>query len=230
MTDRPRLKHTAVLRERLSLEGARIADVGCGGGALARAMARAGAKVIGIEPGAKQLAYAKAAKPVGGEHYVCAKGEQLPLPDGCLDALIYFNALHHVPVEAQDAALEEALRVVRPGGHLYIQEPLAEGAYFEMMQPIDDETEVRASAYRVLKAAAAGPELEEVEELIYRAPFREESFEAFRDAVIAIDASRRPAVEAAGESLRQAFMAAGEQRDGAFWFDIPSRVNLLLRH
>ena len=230
MSDRPRLKHTAVLCDRLSLEGARVADVGCGSGALARVMARAGAEVIGIEPGTRQLAYAKAAPPAGGERYVCARGEQLPLPDGCLDALVYFNALHHVPVEFQAAALEEALRVVRPGGHLYIQEPLADGDYFEMMQPIDDETEVRTHAYEALRTALANPALEELEELVYLAPFREDSFEAFRDAVIAIDASRRPAVEAAGESLRQAFMTAGEQRDGAFWFDIPSRVNLLLRH
>lgn len=229
MTEPPLLKHTTVLRERLSLAGARVADVGCGTGSLARVMVRAGAEVIGIEPGPTQLAKALAAERAGGETYVCARGEQLPLPDGCLDALVYFNALHHVPVEVQGAALEEALRVLRPGGWLYIQEPLAEGTYFEMMQPIDDETEVRACAYRALQAALAGPELKEVEELVYRAPFREDSFEAFRDAVIAIDPRRRSAVEAAEGSLRQAFMAAGEQRDGAFWFEIPSRLNLLQR-
>ena len=229
MTEPPRLKHTAVLRERLDLEGARVADVGCGSGALVRVMARAGAEVIGIEPGDKQLAFARAAERAASEHYVRARGELLPLPDGSLDILVYFNALHHVPVDRQGAALAEALRVLRPGGCLYIQEPLAEGSYFEMMQPIDDESEVRARAYEALKVAAAGPGFKEAEEMVYLAPFREESFEAFREAVIAIDPSRRQAVETAGKSLRRAFMAAGEQRDGAFWFEIPSRLNLLQR-
>lgn len=230
MTEAPLLKHTEVLRRRLPLEGARIADVGCGNGALVRVMARGGARVVGIDPGPQQLARARAAAAVGDEGYVCAPGEALPLPDGCLDALVYFNALHHVPVAVQPAALAEATRVLRPGGLLYVQEPVADGDYFELMRPIEDETEVRARAYDALLAACDGPELDEIEEFVYRAPFRERSFEAFRDNIIAIDPARRPAVEAAEPSLRRAFLAAAEQRDDGYWFEIPSRLNLLRRH
>jgi hypothetical protein len=107
---------------------------------------------------------------------------------------------------------------------------VADGDYFELMRPIEDETEVRARAYDVLKAAGRGGDLEEIAEVFYRAPLRERSFEAFRDNVIAIDPARRPAVEAAEASLRQSFLAAGEQRDDGFWFEIPSRLNLLRRH
>jgi hypothetical protein len=226
----PLLKHTQVLRQRLPLENARVADVGCGDGALVRVMTRSGASVVGIEPGPAQLSRARAAAPAGGETYVCAAGEALPLRDGSLDALVYFNALHHVPVDRQAAALAEAARVVREGGLIYIQEPVADGGYFELMRPIEDETAVRAAASEAIAAARKGPALDEVEEFFYRAPFRERSFEAFRDGVIAIDPARRPAVEAAEASLRQAFLAAAEQRDDGFWFEIPSRLNLLRRH
>ncbi|NIA69054.1 methyltransferase domain-containing protein [Pelagibius litoralis] len=229
MSEPPLLKHTAVLREHLALAGARVADVGCGDGGLVRVMTRAGAAVLGIDPGPQQLARARAAEPAGDESYLCAFGEQLPLADASLDAVVYFNALHHVPVEVQGAALDEAARVVRPGGFVYVQEPLAEGTHFALVQPIEDETEVRAQAYEALQAACADEELEEVEEFRYRAPHRVASFEAFRDGLIAVDPKRRPTVEAAEESLRQAFMAAGEQREGAFWFEIPSRLNLLQR-
>ncbi len=229
MTRIPLLKHTEVLRQRLALEGATIADVGCGDGGLVRVLARGGAWVIGIDPGPQQLARARAAEPAGDEAYVCALGEALPLPEACLDTLIYFNALHHVPVAVQGAALEEAARVLRPGGTLYVQEPLAEGAYFDLMRPIEDETEVRARAYEALKAAANG-KLRETEEFVYRAPFKVKSLEAFLSGLIAVDPARRPAVEAAETSLRQGFLAAAEQRDGAFWFEIPSRLNLLRRH
>ena len=228
-TEAPLLKHSDVLRRHLPLEGARIADVGCGDGALVRVMARGGAWVLGIDPGAGQLARARAAEPARDESYLCALGEALPLPDGCLDALVYFNALHHVPVARQGAALAEAARVLRPGGLLYVQEPLAEGGYFEIMRPIEDETEVRAEAYKALKTAAAGGALEEVEESFYRAPFRVKSAEAFLDGLIAVDPARRSAVEAAEASLRRGFLAAAEQRDDGFWFEIPSRLNLLRR-
>ena len=40
----------------------------------------------------------------------------------------------------------------------------------------------------------------------------------------------RPALEAAKASWRGAFLAVGEQRDDGFWFEIPSRLNLLRRH
>ncbi len=229
MTEAPLLKHTEVLRDRLALAGASVADIGCGNGGLVRAMARAGAWVIGIDPGIHQLARAKAAEPADGEVYLCAFGEELPLPDGSLDAVIFFNSLHHVPIEVQGAALDEAARVLKPGGFVYIQEPLAEGAHFEVVRPIEDETEVRAQAYEALKAVCAEEELEEVEEFRYLAPYREKNFEAFRDGLIAVDPKRRPAVEAAEESLRKAFLAAGEQRDDGFWFEIPSRLNLLRR-
>ncbi len=230
MSEAPLLKHTQVLRDRLPLDGALVADVGCGDGALVRVMTRAGARVIGLDPGAGQLARARAAAPAGGETYVCALGEALPLRDGCLDALVYFNALHHVPPATQPAALAESARVVRPGGLLYVQEPLAEGAYFELMRPVEDETEVRASAAAALEAAAAGGDLEQIEEIVYRAPFKVASFEAFRDGMIAVDPARRAIVAALEESLRQGFQAAAEQRDDGFWFEIPSRLNLLRRN
>lgn len=229
MADPPLLKHTQVLRERLPLAGALVADIGCGDGALLRVLARSGARAIGIEPGAAQLARARAARPAGNEAYIRAVGEALPLAGGCLDAAIYFNSLHHVPVAQQRPALMEALRVLRSGGLLYVQEPLAEGAYFEMMRPVEDETKVRERAYDAICAIRRRPDVDEVEEFIYRAPFREQSFEDFRAAMQAIDPARRGAIQSAGESLRKDFLAAAEQRDDGFWFEIPSRLNLLRR-
>ena len=226
----PRMKHTELLRRRLPLAGARVADVGCGDGALARVMARDGAWVVAIDPGAAQIGRARAAAPAEGAWYLCACGEALPLADGCLDGVVYFNALHHVPVAEQATALAEAGRVLRPGGLLYVQEPLAEGDYFELMRPIEDETEVRARAYDAVKAAGANGALEETAEVLYRAPLRVKDAESFLAGLVAVDPTRRAAVESAAASLRRRFLAAAEQRDDGFWFEIPSRLNLLRRH
>ncbi len=222
-----RRKHSDVLREHLPLRGARIVDIGCGDGALVRLMTREGARVTGIECSDSQLSRARTAEPAGNEDYRSGRAEDLPFEDASVDAAVFFNSLHHVPVESQAKALEEAARVVKPGGAVYIQEPVAAGAYFELMRAIEDETFVRAKAQEAIAVAAEGPALRLELEAIYDAPIRRGSFEEFKAALIAVDASRRGRIEAEETALKVAFEAAGEARDGAVWFDQPSRLNLL---
>jgi len=217
------------MRSHLTLAGARVADIGCGDGALVRFMTREGAEAIGIDCTASQMARVQAAEPAGAERYVFAGGEALPLADGCLDIVVFFNSLHHVPVEAQGQALGEAGRVLKPGGVLYVMEPLAEGGFFELMRPVDDETFVRAKAAEALSAAAQGAAFTEEREERYAAPFQYESFAACKANSLSIDDSRRAAFEARESALAEGFEAIAEQRDGAYWFDQPSRLNLLRR-
>ncbi|WP_282606599.1 bifunctional 2-polyprenyl-6-hydroxyphenol methylase/3-demethylubiquinol 3-O-methyltransferase UbiG [Pelagibius sp. Alg239-R121] len=222
-------KHTAVMRDTLPLKGQRILDVGCGDGGLVRFMTREGARVTGLECSDGQLGRARAAAPVADEDYRSGVGQDLPFEDATFDVVVFFNSLHHVPVDDQPGALAEAQRVLKPAGEIYILEPIAEGAFFEMMRPIEDETSVRAYAYEAILAAAKGPAVSEHRELTYAAPLRYDSFEACRDGMIAVDEKRRAAVEAEGEKLRTAFITAARFEDGAYHFATPSRLNLL-RH
>jgi len=43
--------------------------------------------------------------------------------------------------------------VLKPGGFVYVSEPVADGAFFDTIRMVDDETEVRARAYEALTAA-----------------------------------------------------------------------------
>ena len=45
--------------------------------------------------------------------------------------------------------------MIRPGGAVYVAEPLAEGNFFELTRMVDDETEVRAAAQAALAKASA---------------------------------------------------------------------------
>ncbi len=229
MDELPRRTHREVLEEVLELEGARVADIGCGEGALVRLMTRLGARTTGIDPSEGQLGRARAAEPAGDEDYLQGVGVNQPLPHGGLDVAVIFNALHHVPVQHQGAALAEAARALKPGGRLYVVEPLARGPHFSVTRRIEDETQVRAKAYEALGAAARGPNFVEERELTYLTEVRYRSFEAFRDHLIAVDESRRPVVEAREDELRAAFEAHAERRDGAFVFVQPARLNLLRR-
>jgi len=222
-------KHKDVIAEYLALEGARVADVGCGDGGLVRLMTRLGARVTGIEPSPNQVKRAQEADPAGDEDYKQAGAESLPLEDTAFDVVVFFNSLHHVPGELHAQAFEEAARVLKPGGTLYISEPVAAGASFELGRLIDDETIVRAKAYDALQTAAQGPRFEAKGELTYLASYKYDSFAQFCDHMIAVDERRRAKVESLKDELRASFEAHAEERDGAFYFEQPVRLNLLRR-
>ena len=104
---------------------ARVLDLGCGEGQVARALAAGGASLIGLDPSRNQLANASALG--GGPSFVCAAGEWLPIATGSLDAVLCCLAIEHS--DDTDAVLEEVARVLAPGGTflLLINHPMYQG-------------------------------------------------------------------------------------------------------
>lgn len=206
-----------------------VVDVGCGDGALVRHLARRGARAIGVEIGAEPLARARAHPLVGGERYEHGGAQALPLDDASADVVVFANSLHHVPGELLDAALAEAARVLRPGGLLYVQEPLAEGPYFELVRVVDDETAVRAAAQAAI-ARADRHGLAHEQTIEFESDVVHPDFASFRDRVVLADAARAAAFEGIGDELRARFEASADRTaDGAFRFRHPMRVAVLRR-
>jgi len=106
----------SVLSENLELDKLQIVDVGSGAGDLVRYMTTQGAHVTGLECGALQLEKASSYPLAGDEIYIEGVGQEMPFADASFDVVIFFNSLHHVPVEHMKTALDEASRVVRKGG------------------------------------------------------------------------------------------------------------------
>jgi SAM-dependent methyltransferase len=205
-----------------------VVDVGCGDGSLVRWLARRGARAIGVEVAPEPLARARGREPVGDERYEQAGAQDLPLGDGAADAVLFMNSLHHVPGKLLDAALAEAARVLRPGGLAYVQEPLAEGPYFELLRPIDDETEVRAAAHAAIRRAGRHG-LEHEREVRFDTDVVHEGFDAFRDRVVLADAARAEAFAGTEDDLRARFERAAERVADGYRFVQPMRVDVLRR-
>lgn len=219
-------RHSDVLRELLTLPGQRILDIGCGDGSLVRFFAKNGAHATGVDINADVLARARAEKQVADETFTEARGESLPFPEASFDSAVYFNALHHVPVAVQGKALREAARVLRPGGTLLVVEPIAEGPNFRLVQPIDDETEVRAAAKREVDALPPTL-LRHDAQLIYDATVRYPDLETFLSRTQAVDAARATIIAAKRDVLAKLFAELGRPGADGIEFSQPTRADRL---
>jgi len=221
-----RKSNAEVLPSLVDLKDRKVADIGCGDGSLVRLMARHGAKAIGVECNRRMLERARAAKPVGDEFYSEGVGEDLPFDDGSLDLIVFFNSLHHVAMDKQDTALSEAARVLKRGGQVYISEPLAEGPHFEMMRRAHDETEVRASAYKAIRASKKHGLIEDLE-TVYTHSSSYADFSALQDRVTAINPQVKDIFAAKEDEIRALYNKLGQKTANGVAFDQPMRVNLL---
>ena len=208
------------------VDGKRIVVVGCGEGRVVRLVGAAGARAVGVEANPGRLAAARAAPPAADETYVEGDGADLPFDDASAAVVLYFGTLHHVADDGQARAVAEAARVLESGGLAYITEPLAQGPYFDLLQPVDDETEVRANAYEAITGAAAVGFVEE-REVLYNRVMRFADFEAFRALVLTIGPDRAEHFATIEDDMRRRFSGLGRAEDGARAFDQPFRANLL---
>jgi SAM-dependent methyltransferase len=227
----PFRSHADVLAETVPIAGRRALDLGCGDGRLLRWLLRRGraAEAVGLDPDPAQLA--RAAGLLGaGARLVRARAELLPFAPAAFDLVLCLNSLHHVPPAAQPAALAEAARALRPGGgDLVVVEPLAEGAWFELLRPLEDETEVRAAARAALLAAPGATGLARVREIVYPGRVEVVSLAAAVERLLAADPARRPALAGTMLELERRFAALAEPTPDGFAFAQPMRLDHLRR-
>ncbi|MDQ2895673.1 MAG: class I SAM-dependent methyltransferase [Actinomycetota bacterium] len=218
----------SVLCELLDPQGRDIVDVGCGGGTLVRALAERGARAVGIEISDGQLTQARAQAAGPRVSYAVGLAESLPVTGDSVDAVVFMRSLHHVPMPAHGAALAEARRVLRPGGALYVAEPLPDGDYFALTSMIEDELEVRAAAQRTLaQASAAGFALAVTRR--YDVVTVLAGLEAFRRRTVSVDPSRAAIFDARAGEIARALARLGEPApDGARRLRQRMKADLLL--
>jgi SAM-dependent methyltransferase len=105
-----------------------VLDIGCGPGRFIDVARRKGAKVIGIDYSQAVEAAASAFK---GDPGVCicqADALNLPIATGTMHGAFSIGVLHHTPQPSR--GVEEAARVVRPGGWLAVA-VYGKGGYYD---------------------------------------------------------------------------------------------------
>jgi ubiquinone/menaquinone biosynthesis C-methylase UbiE len=92
-----------------------VLDAGCGAGVpVMRRVVDVGLRVVGLDFSSRQLSLARIRVP--DSELVRGDLAALPVDRECVDAIVSFYAVIHVPREDHPAVLREFHRVLRPGG------------------------------------------------------------------------------------------------------------------
>ncbi len=112
-----------------------LLDVGCGTAYLIDLLARThSAKHIGLDLSSEMIKQAQA-KNIPDTEFVVARSDAMPFADNSFDVVTCSQSFHHYP--DTDKALQEALRVLKPGG-LYILSDTGVGFFKDFGVMIDN--------------------------------------------------------------------------------------------
>jgi SAM-dependent methyltransferase len=204
----------------------RVIELGCGAAQLSRKLLErfAASEVTALEVDERQHAK-NITQPQDRLRLVQAGAQAIPFDDGVFDLALMLKSLHHVPLDLLDAALAEVHRVLRPGGLLYVSEPVFAGALNEVMRVFHDEEVVRAAALKALERAVVSGAWEQVAETRFEVPVHYRDFAEFEQRMIGVTFVDHRLDAATLAKVRERFephMTA----DGAH-FVRPMRVNLM---
>ncbi len=134
----------------LSLDNKHILELGCGSAEITRNIASAGEnrKVTALE--VDEIAHTKNQQitDLPNVTFVLSGAQAIPLADESVDVVFMFKSLHHVPLELMQSSMHEISRVLKPGGFIYISEPVFAGDFNDVLRLFHDEQTSTSSCIR----------------------------------------------------------------------------------
>lgn len=205
-----------------------ILELGCGAAALARALLQRepSTRLTGLEVDERQHAKNVSA-PQDRLHFALGGAQAIPFADARFDLVLMLKSLHHVPVPLMAKALSEVARVLKPGGHLYVSEPVYAGPFNEVVRLFNDEEVVRRFAQSAVDEALRIGPWTQVDERRFQMPLRFASFEEFDQKLMRPTFADHRIDEALQAQVREAFLPH-LKADGAHFLR-PMHVRLLRR-
>lgn len=213
----------------LELDNRQILELGCGKAALTRAIATGGQgrTVTALEVDKIQHAMNCELEGLPNVTFIFAGAENIPLADESFDIVFMFKSLHHIPSHLRRQALNEVRRVLKPGGLVYISEPIFTGPFNEIFRLFHNEEGEQHAAFTALAETIMAGNFLLVEEIFFNQPLTFANFEEFESEMINVTHMEHRLSDTTYQQVKELF-SAHMQADGAHFLS-PMRVDLLRR-
>jgi len=123
-------------------------------------------------------------------------------------------------------SMREIHRVLRPGGKLFISEPIFAGDFNDILRLFHDEQKVREAAFEAVQKAVGEGLFGLVKQTFFRLPLRFENFEDFKEQVLKVTYNNHVLEDSLYDTVKQKFLQHSG-KDGGADFLMPMRVDLL---
>lgn len=213
-----------VLERLLDLDGMAVLELGCGKAEKTRLLARKAASIVALEVDEIQLAKHRLCDDLPCVRFARGGAEKIPADDASFDLVVMFKSLHHVPAESMDDAFAEIRRVLKPGGHAYISEPVYAGDFNEILRLFHDEKRVRELAFAAEQRAVASGMLSLVQQVFFLQAMHFDDCTQFEDQVIGVTHTEHRLSPELLERVRRDFNR--HMTDSGADFTMPIRVDL----
>jgi ubiquinone/menaquinone biosynthesis C-methylase UbiE/uncharacterized protein YbaR (Trm112 family) len=119
-----------------ALNGKFLVDLGCGWGRWCLAADDAGFSTLGVDVhlDALQAAGRVFKQLKRSSHFLCSDIEWLPIASAIVDVVFSYSVLQHLERDKVVRTLQEASRILKPGGQIFIQLPNAAGLFSKLQQ------------------------------------------------------------------------------------------------
>ena len=211
----------------LTLDDTHILELGCGSAQITRNIATAGSgrRITALE--VDEIAHNKNLQinDLPNVRFELSGAQQIPLDDASVDVAFMFKSLHHVPLDLMQPSMYEIRRVLKPGGHAYISEPVFDGDFNEVLRLFHDEQKVREAAFATVKSAVDEGLFDLVDEVFFNSPMHFEDFAEFEDNTINATHSEHKLDDELYATVKHRFEQ--HMSDEGANFLMPIRVDLL---
>ncbi len=215
-----------VIDQFLDVKDLYLIDIGCGNMGLSKALAKRGARVLGIDPDPIQAEKNRTADAVENVEFKECGADSIPVEDGSVDGVIFPYSLHHIPSSVYPAVFRELDRILKDQGFVYVMEPVAAGDLNEVMRLFHDEAEVRQAAQRALDTLAI-PRYSDVSHIHYRIPLQYASWDEYEAKYVgsSYNTASYTSEQVQDAAVKARFLALGEPT--GFRFESPMKVTYL---
>ncbi|NNJ92805.1 MAG: class I SAM-dependent methyltransferase [Gammaproteobacteria bacterium] len=227
----PENSDQTLLPELINFNYANIVELGCGTAFVTRKLAQAWptANIIAAEVDETQHNKNLAINDLHNVSFQLAGMETINAEDSSIDAVIMLKSLHHVPGYFLQKGFAEVRRILKPGGRIYISEPVFDGDFNEILRLFNDEEKVRQLAFDATVQAVESGQFKFVSETHFLSKSVFADFSDFEERILNVTHSDFAIDDELYQKIKNKFQEFPDS-DGSKVFMNPTRVDLLEKH